>query len=130
MLQVASEYLVGSASAWWTAIDQPMRNILLTDYSLKQWHFHMQVLYHSKEQSRKIAMAHTWRDGKEERWDYVWDKAALFEELALRDCPTGVALIPDILDGLPSTLAHMCRTEFSVNLTVTDLTKELQVLVP
>lgn len=74
-------------------------------------------------------MAHTWRVGKEGRWDYVWDKAALFEELALCDHPTGVTLIPDILDVLPSTLAHMCRTEFSVNPTVSDLTKELQVLV-
>ena len=125
VLQVASECLVGRAAAWWTPIGQRMRNILLTDYSLEQWHLHMQVLCQSQEQSRKIAMARTWRVGKEECWDYVWDKAALFEELDLLDRPTGVALISDILDGLPSTLARMCRTEFSVNPMVSDLTREL-----
>ena len=41
VLQVASECLVGRAAAWWTAIGQRMRNILLTDYSLEQWHFHI-----------------------------------------------------------------------------------------
>ena len=130
VLQVASECLVGRAAAWWTAIGQRMLNILLTDYSLVQWHLHIQVLCQSKEQSRKVALARTRRVGKEECWDYVWDKAALFEELQLRDRPTGVALISEILDGLPSTLARMCRIEFAVNPTVSDLTRELQVLVP
>lgn len=41
VLQVASECLVGRAAAWWTAIGQRMRNILLTDYSLEQWHLHI-----------------------------------------------------------------------------------------
>lgn len=127
---MASECLVGRAAAWWTAIGQRIRNILLTDYSLEQWHPHMQLLCESQEQSRKIAMARTWRVGKEECWDYVWDKAALFEELDLRDRPMGVALISDILDGLHSTLARMCRTEFSINPTISDLTRELQVPVP
>ena len=112
VLQVASECLVGRAAAWWTAIGQRMRNILLTNYSLEQWHLHMQVLCQSKEQSRKVALARTWRVGKEDCWDYVWGKAALFEELELRDRPKGVALISEILDGLPPTLARMCRTEF------------------
>ena len=60
----------------------------------------------------------------------MWNKAALFEELDPRDRPTGVSLISEILDGLPSSLARMCRTEFSPNPTVSDLTRELQVLVP
>ena len=57
-----------------------MRNILLTDYTLEQWHQQMQVLCQSKEQIRKEAVACTWRIGKEECWDYVWDTAALFED--------------------------------------------------
>ena len=57
-----------------------------------------------------MAMAHTWRVGNEKWSDYVWDKAALFEELELHDRPTGVALISEILDGLTSTLARICRT--------------------
>lgn len=130
VLQVASECLVGRAAVWWTVIGQRMCNILLTDYSLEQWHLHMQVLCQSKEQSRKVGMARTWRVSKEECWDYVWDKAALFEELRLGDRPTGVALISEILEGLPSTLARMCRTEFSVNPTVSNLMRDLQVLVP
>lgn len=130
VLQVASECLVGRAAAWWTAIGQRMRNILLTDYTLEQWHLQMQVLCQSREQTKKEAIARTWRVDKEECWDYVWAKAALFEELELRDRPTGTALISEILDGLPSSLARMCRTEFSPNPTVSDLTRELQVLVP
>lgn len=35
VLQVASECLVGRAAAWWTAIGQRMRIILLTDYTLE-----------------------------------------------------------------------------------------------
>ena len=41
-----------------------------------------------------------------------------------------MALISEILDGLPSSLARMCRMEFSANPTVSDLTRELQILVP
>lgn len=130
VLQVASECLLGRAAAWWTAIGQRMRNILLTDYSLELWHSHIQVLCQSREQTRKFALSRQWQVNSEECWDYVWDKAALFEELDPRDRPTGVALISDILDGLPAELAWMCRTEFSPNPTVSDLTKELQVLVP
>ena len=130
VLQVASECLVGRAAPWWTAIGQRMRNILLTDYTLELWHQQMQVLCPSKEQTKRDALARTWQIGKEECWNYVWDKAAIFEELDIRDRPLGVALISEILDGLPPTLARMCRTEFSVNPTVSDLTRELQVLVP
>ena len=130
VLQVASECLVGRAAAWWTAIGQRMRNSLLIDYNLELWHQHMQVLCQSKEQTRKEALGRTWRVDQEECWDYVWDKAALFEELELRDRPVGVALITEILDGLPASLARMCRTEFSPNPTVADLTRKLQVLVP
>ena len=130
VLQMASECLIGHAAAWWTAIGQRMRNILLTDYTLELWHQHMQVLCQSKEQTRKEAMSRTWQVDKEECWDYVWDKAVLFEELDLHDRPVGVALISEILDGLPSSLARMCCSEFSPNPTVSDLTRELQVLVP
>ena len=130
ILQVASECLVGRAAAWWTAIGQRMRNVLLSDYTLEFWHVQIQVLCQSREQTRKDALARHWRVGREECWDYVWDKAALFEELEPRDRPTGTALISEILDGLPSSLARMCRTEFSANPTVSDLTRELQVLVP
>lgn len=90
----------------------------------------MQVLCQSCEQTRKVARDRTWRIDKEECWDYVWDKAALFEELEPRDRPTGVPLISEILDGLPTSLAHMSRTEFTPNTTVAKLTRELQVLVP
>lgn len=38
VLQVASECLMGRAAAWWTAIGQRMRNIILTDYTLELWH--------------------------------------------------------------------------------------------
>lgn len=130
VLQVASECLVGRAAAWWTAIGQRMRNILLTDYSLEQWHLHMQVLCQSREQTRKEAMGRTCQVDKEECWDYVWNKAALFEELNHRDRPTGVALISEILYGLLTSLARMCRIEFLPNLTVSQLIRELQVLVP
>ena len=130
VLQVASECLVGRAAAWWTAIGQRKRNILLTDYTLELWHQQMHVLCPSKEQTMHDALARTWQIVKEECWDYVWDKAALFEELDIWDRPLGVALISEILDGLPPTLARMCRTEFSVHPTVSDLTRELQVLVP
>ena len=130
VLQVASECLVGRAAAWWTAIGQRMCNILLTDYTLDQWNLQMQVLCQSREQTRKTAAARSWLVDREECWDYVWNKAALFEELDPRDRPTGVSLISEILDGLPSSLARMCRTEFSPNPTVSDLTRELQVLVP
>lgn len=130
VLQVASECLMGRAAAWWTAIGQRMRNILLTDYTLDLWHQQMQVLCQSREQTRKIARDRSWRVDKEECWDYVWEKAALFEELEPRDRPSGVALIAEILDGLPSSLARMSRTEFSPNPTVADLTRELQILVP
>lgn len=54
----------------------------------------------------------------------------MFEELDAPEGPTGVALISEILDGLPSSLARMCRSEFSPNPTVSDLTRELQILVP
>lgn len=127
---MASECLVGRAAAWWTAIGQRMRNILLTDYTFEQWHLQMQVLCQSREQTKKEAMGRTWRVDTEECWDYAWAKAALFEELEPRDRPTGTALISEILDGLPSSLARMCRSEFSPNPTVSDLTRELQVLVP
>lgn len=130
VLQVASECLVGRAAAWWTAIGQRMRNILLTDYTLDLWHQYMQVLCQCKEQTRKEALERSWRVEKEECWDYVWDKAALFEELGPRDRPYGVALISEILDGLPTSQARMSRIEFGPNPTVSDLTKELQVLVP
>lgn len=130
VLQVASECLLGRAAAWWTAIGQRMRNILLTDYSLELWHSHIQVLCQSREQTRKTAMARQWQVHSEECWDYVWDKAALYEELDPRDKLSGVALISEILDGLPAELARMCRTEFSPNPSVSDLTRELQVLVP
>lgn len=130
VLQVASECLVGRAAAWWTAIGQRMRNILLTDYTLEQWNLQMQVLCQSREQTPKTAAACSWLIDREECWDYVWNKAALFEELDPRDRPTGVSLISEILDGLPSSLARMCRPEFSLNPTVSDLTRELQVLVP
>lgn len=127
---MASECLVGRAAAWWTPIGQCMRNILLTDYTLEQWNLQMQVLCQSREQTRKTAIAHSWLVDREECWDYVWNKAALFEDLDPRDRPTGVSLISKILDGLPSSLAPMCRTEFSPNPTVSDLTRELEVLVP
>lgn len=130
VLQVASECLVGRAAAWWTAIGQRMRNMLLADYTLDLWHQHMQVLCQSREQTRQEAKDRSWRVDKEECWDYVWDKAALFEELEPRDRPSGVALISEILDGLPASLARMSRTEFAPNPTVAELTRELQVLVP
>lgn len=130
VLQVASECLVGRTAAWWTAIGPRMRSILLTDYTLELWHQQIQVLCQSKEQTRKAALSRSWRIDQEECWNYVWDKAALFEELDARDRPTGVALISEILDGLPSSLARMCRSEFSPNPTVSDLTRELQILVP
>ena len=57
VLQVASECLVGRAAAWWTAIGQRMRNILLTDYPLEQWNLQMQVVCQSREQTRKTAAA-------------------------------------------------------------------------
>lgn len=63
----------------------------------------MQVLCQSKDESRNVAMARTWRVGKEQCWDYVCVKVALLKELELGDHPTGVALIAEILDGLPST---------------------------
>ena len=85
VLQVTSECLMGRAGAWWTAIGQRMRNILLTDYPLELWHQQMQVLCQSREQTRKVARDRTWRIDKEECWDYVWDKAALVEELEPRD---------------------------------------------
>lgn len=107
-----------------------MRNILLTDYTLEQWHSHMQVLCQSREQTKKEALGRFWRIDKEECGDYFWDKAALFEELDHRDHPTGTALISEILDGLPPSLARMCHTEFAPSPTVSDLTRELQVLVP
>ena len=75
VLQVASECLVGRAAAWWTAIGQRMRNMLLTDYTLDLWHQHMQVLCQSKEQTRKEALERSWRTEREECWDYVWDKS-------------------------------------------------------
>ena len=130
VLQVASECLLGRAAAWWTTIGQRMRNYLLADYTLELWHTHIQVLCQSREQTRKTALARQWKVHSEECWDYVWDKAALFEELDPRDRPTGVALISEILDGLPTELARMCRKEFSDDPTFLDLTKELQVLVP
>lgn len=71
VLQVASECLVGRAAAWWTAIGQRMRNILLTDYTLEIWHLQIQVLCQSREQTRKDALARHWRVGREECWDYV-----------------------------------------------------------
>ena len=46
-------------------------------------------------------MGHTWKVDREECWDYVWAKAAPFEELKPRDRPTGTALISEILNGLP-----------------------------
>lgn len=54
----------------------------------------------------------------------------MFEELEPRDRPSGVALISEILDGLPASLARMSRTEFTANPSVSELTRELQVLVP
>lgn len=90
----------------------------------------MQVLCQSREQTKREAVGRTWKVDKEECWDYVWLKAALFEELKARDRPTGTALMSEILDGLPVSLARMCRSEFSPNPTVSDLTRELQVLVP
>lgn len=71
VLQVASECLVGRAAAWWTAIGQRMRNMLLADYTLDLWHQHMQVLCQSREQTRKEARDRCWRVDKEECWDYV-----------------------------------------------------------
>ena len=130
VLQVASECLMGRAAAWWTAVGPRMRSILLSDYTLELWHQQIQVLCQSKEQTRKDALRRAWQVDREECWDYVWDKAALFEELDTRDRPTGVALISEILDGLPPSLARMCRSEFSPNPTVSDLTRELQILVP
>lgn len=130
VLQVASECLVGRAAAWWTAIGQRMRNMLLADYTLDLWHQHMQVLCQSREQTRKEAKHRSWQVDKEECWDYVWEKAALFEELEPRDRPSGMALISEMLDGLPASLARMSRTEFMPNPTVSELTRELQVLVP
>lgn len=130
VLQVASECLVGRAAAWWTAIGPRMRSILLSDYTLELWHQQIQVLCQSEEQTRKDALGRSWKVDREECWDYLGDKAALFEELDSRDRPTGVALISEILDGLPPSLARMCRSEFSPNPTVSDLTRELQILVP
>ena len=66
VLQVASECLVGRAAAWWTAIGQRMRNILLTDYTLEQWNFQMQVLCQSREQTRKTAAARSWLVDREQ----------------------------------------------------------------
>ena len=60
----------------------------------------------------------------------MWNKAALVEDLDPQDRPTGLPLIVEMLDGLPSSFARMCRTEFSPNPTVSDLSRELQVMVP
>ena len=127
---MVSEWLTGRAAAWWTVIGQRMKNIVLTDYTLKQWNSQMQVLYQSRDLTKKDALARKWKVGKEDSWYYVWVKAALFEDLDPRDRPVGVALILAILDGHPLTWGRISRTEFSHNLTVAELTKELQVLVP
>lgn len=102
--------MTGRAAAWWTAIGQRMKNILLTDYTLKQWNFQMQVLYQSRDLTKKDALARKWKVGKEESRYYVCVKATLFEELDPSDRPVGVALILAILDGHPLTLGRISGT--------------------
>ncbi|KAF8445121.1 hypothetical protein BGX38DRAFT_1143604 [Terfezia claveryi] len=86
----------------------------------------MQVLCPSKEQLKSEARQRKWDQSKESCWDYVWEKAALFEELDDKDRPKGVALITDILDGLPTSLAQMSRTEFNHNATINSLQRNFR----
>ena len=130
LLEVASECLQGRAAAWWTALGERNRVLLLSDYTHGMWSQQMHVLCPSKEQLKQEARERKWDPSREACWDYVWDNDALFEELPDRDKPTGVALMAKILYGLPTDLDRMSRTESSRDPQVTDLMEELQVLVP
>ncbi|KAI5801757.1 hypothetical protein DFH27DRAFT_623203 [Peziza echinospora] len=130
VMEIAAECLQGRAASWWTAIGDRMRTLLRTDYTLELWKTHIQVLCPSKEQMRKDAYERKWDQSHESCLDYVWDKAAMFNELDESSKLSPAALIAEILDGLPVSLAQQSRTEFDARPSVENLCHELQILVP
>ncbi|KAI5796271.1 hypothetical protein DFH27DRAFT_626243 [Peziza echinospora] len=130
VLEVAFECLQGSASKWWTAIGGQMRTRLLADFTLKLWYEHMECLCPSRENMRREAFARKWNPATETCMDYVWEKAAMFNEIDNQGSLSEKGVVSEILKGLPPTLAQQVRTDFDPNASVEMLSRESQHLLP
>ncbi|KAI5808673.1 hypothetical protein DFH27DRAFT_634010 [Peziza echinospora] len=127
VMDTACDCLQGRAAAWWTAIG-PLRSQLRADFTLKLWYQHIAVLCPSSEQMRREALARQWAQSSESAMDYVWDKAAMFEETDSKMPLSSV--IAEVIQGLPSSLARMLRTDLDPNSSLDDLCRELQMVLP